>query len=519
MGPTHPNRMFLMSGTNGQRDAESGPRIDNSEQHYQFGWTSYPERLEKAGISWQLYQNSLSNNGKDPFGASNYGCNALQWFKNFDPAADPHSSLVARGNSVRTIDDLHADVRAGRLAQVSWLIPPEGCSEHPQFNPAFGASYLGRIIEALTSNEEVWSRTVLLITYDENDGFFDHMPPPMPPSPGGSGGISTVAAGDEFHQDGQPFGLGTRVPMIVVSPWSKGGWMCSQVFDHTSVIRFLEARFGVIEPNISAWRRSVCGDLTSAFDFKQALGNRVTLPDTTGYLSEHPDTKAVKIPAAPADPAMPAQLAGTRPARPLPYRLSVDGTVDVAQSQLTLSFGNSGTAGAVFHAYEIRSLAAPRMYTVEAGKSLHDAWPISAADQEAYAVAVYGPNGFMRCFRGDLAAAKRPGAALPEVAASIDAAGSSITLMLSNRGASACTLLISANAYANAPARTVMVPPGGQAEEQWPCSGSAGWYDLSVTEAGGGAFVRRYAGHAESASPSTSDPALGRIIMAAPFEA
>ena len=519
MGPTHPNRMFLMSGTNGQADTEHGPRIENSDHLYQFGWTTYPERLEKAGITWQVYQNSLANNGHDPFGANNFGCNALQWFKTFDPAADAHASLVARGNSVRTIDDLHADVRAGRLAQVSWLIPTEGFSEHPQFPPAYGASYLARVIEALTSNEEVWSKTVLLVTYDENDGFFDHIPPPMPPPPGGASGISTVGAADEFAKDGQPFGLGNRVPMIVVSPWSKGGWICSQLFDHTSIIRFLEARFGVMEPNISAWRRSVCGDLTSAFDFTQAEGTRATLPDTRGFLGEHPDTKSVHLPAVPADQTMPAQQAGIRPARPLPYRLTADGTVDVARAQLSLSFGNTGTTGAVFHAYGIRSPAAPRIYTVEAGKTLHDAWPIIAADQGAYAVAVYGPNGLMRCFRGDSASAKRPGAALPEITASHDAAACRITLTLCNRGAAACTLLITANAYATTPARTVTVPPGGQVDDQWSCVGNGGWYDLSVTEEGGGPFIRRYAGHVESGVPSTSDPALGRIIPAAPFDA
>jgi phospholipase C len=519
MGPTHPNRMFLMSGTNGQADAEHGPRIENSDHLYQFGWITYPERLEEAGISWQVYQNSLANDAHDPFGANNYGCNALQWFKSFDPAADRHASLVARGNSVRTIDDLRADVRAGKLAQVSWLIPTEGCSEHPQFPPAYGAAYLARVIEALTANEEVWSRTVLLITYDENDGFFDHMPPPMPPSPGGSAGISTVGVAEEFNKDGQPYGLGTRVPMIVVSPWSKGGWICSQVFDHTSVIRFLEARFGVIEPNISAWRRSVCGDLTSAFDFRQALGDRVALPDASGFLSAHPDTKSVHIPAAPADQSMPAQIPGIRPARLLPYQLSVDGAVDAGRSLLTLSFGNAGTAGAVFHAYDVTSPAAPRIYTVEAGTSLRDSWPIVAQDQGAYGVAVYGPNGLMRCFRGELAQARRPDAALPEIAATVDAAGCRMTLTLANRGASACSLLITPNAYSAAPARTVTVPPGGQVDDAWPCAGSGGWYDVSVTEAGGGSFIRRYAGHVEGGSPSTSDPAAGRVIAAAPFDA
>jgi phospholipase C len=226
----------------------------------------------------------------------------------------------------------------------------------------------------------------------------------------------------------------------------------------------------------------------------------------------------VHIPAAPADQSLPVQIAGTRPARALPYTLSVDGMVDASLSHFSLSFSNAGTIGAVFHAYDIRSPATPRIYTVEAGKSLHDVWPMTAPDQEAYGVAVYGPNGLMRCFRGDVPSAKRPGAALPEISASVDAGGCRITMTLSNRGASACTLLITANAYATAPARTVTVPPGGHVDDQWLCAGSGGWYDFSVTEEGGGPFIRRYAGHVESSSPSTSDPALGRIIAAAPFD-
>ena len=82
---------------------------------------------------------------------------------------------------------------------------------------------------------------------------FDHVPPPVPPA----------GTTNEFV-DGLPIGLGFRVPAIVVSPWSVGGYVCSDVLDHTSLIRLIEARFGVTEPNISAWRRATCGDFTTA---------------------------------------------------------------------------------------------------------------------------------------------------------------------------------------------------------------------------------------------------------------
>src|SRR6201981_623340 len=108
--------------------------------------------------------------------------------------------------------------------------------------------------------------------YDENDGFFDHMVPPTPPQSRAEG-LSTVATTNEVFGGNAgfsagPIGLGVRVPMIVISPWSRGGWVNSQVFDHTSVIRFLALRFGVKEPNISPWPRAVWGRLTSAFDSK-----------------------------------------------------------------------------------------------------------------------------------------------------------------------------------------------------------------------------------------------------------
>ena len=111
------------------------------------------------------------------------------------------------------------------------------------------------MIGTLVSNPEVWAKTVLFIMYDENDGFFDHVPPPTPP-PGTPGEFLTVdpLPASAYGVAG-PIGLGFRVPMLVVSPFSRGGYVCSDIFDHTSQLRFLETRFGVQAPNISAWRR------------------------------------------------------------------------------------------------------------------------------------------------------------------------------------------------------------------------------------------------------------------------
>ena len=118
------------------------------------------------------------------------------------------------------------------------------------------------------------SKTAFILTYDENDGLFDHVAPPVP-EPG---------TPHEFV-GGLPIGGGFRVPCIVVSPWTAGGWVCSQKFDHTSVLQFLETFTGVREPNISDWRRSAFGDLTSAFRFGAPATKAPTLPDTAGFLS------------------------------------------------------------------------------------------------------------------------------------------------------------------------------------------------------------------------------------------
>lgn len=299
-GNTHPNRMYLMTGMVDPKGTGGGPLMDNidyidnqfdTQKMAPFTWTTYPERLEAAGISWQIYQQGTDF---DAF-TGNYGTNMLACFANF-VNAPAGSSLQQRGMSTRTVQQLKLDVQANQLPQVSWLLPPAAYSEHPKYTPLYGAEYIASILDALTSNPAVWSKTVLFITYDENDGFFDHIMPPQAPTVAGTG-MSTVNIDLERHDlvnqfqtstytaDNLPYGFGPRVPMTVVSPWSKGGFVCSQVFDHTSVIRFIEQRFGVKEPNLSPWRRAISGDLTSAFNFAASDAAVPKLPNTSGYIA------------------------------------------------------------------------------------------------------------------------------------------------------------------------------------------------------------------------------------------
>ena len=246
LGPTNPNRLYMWTGMVDPQGAGGGPITDNAPafDNVMLSWTTYPERLERAGISWQVYQEE-----------DNYDDNALAWFRQF--AAAPSSSpLWQRGMRNRPAGWFEADARAGRLPQVSWLVAPTAQSEHPDYFPAAGAEYVAAKLDAIAADEDLWHKTLFILTYDENDGLFDHVPPPV--APRGTTG--------EYVR-GEPIGLGFRVPAVVVSPWSAGGRVCSDVLDHISLIRVVEKRFGVREPNISAYRRRTCGDFTTALRF------------------------------------------------------------------------------------------------------------------------------------------------------------------------------------------------------------------------------------------------------------
>ncbi len=521
---THPNRMYLMTGTTDPTGHGGGPLMDNNDQVDKafakkvlpaFTWTTYPERLETAGISWQVYQQGTS--GDDDFNG-NFGTNAIANFKAFIDAPEG-SSLHARGMSKRTLEDLAADVKADKLPQVSWLLPPAAFSEHPKWTPGYGANYMSRVLDALTANPEVWAKTVLFVMYDENDGYFDHVPPPQPPTPVLPGKSTVSVEGeihnvvnpmntDRFHADNLPYGLGPRVPMTVISPWSKGGYVCSEVFDHTSVIRFIERRFGVKETNITPWRRAVCGDLTSAFDFKTPNAQPAELPDTSGYIKQVDESCHLIAPAVPSKSLhedIGEQEAGVRPARPLPYSLAVEELADPAG--FAFAIHNDGKVGASFYVYREHSTDPVRRYTVEAGKSLQDVWPT-----DAFSVfTVAGPNGFIRRY-GWLPA-------LPVIVGATPLAhDEAIRLSLRNASNAPATVLVDDKAY-GAPPQEWTLAPGETKSLDWALKASAGWYDLAVTVPGLKGFERRLAGHVETGRPSTSDPAAHQVVLESPLKA
>jgi len=480
-GPTNPNRLFLMTGTNDPRGLHGGPVIDNSEPPT--SWTTYAERLQAAGISWRVYQE-----------ADNFDDNALAWFTQFQNLP-PDSPLFINGMTPRVPADFARDVMNDALPAISWIISPTRLSEHPPYAPDAGADYVNTYLAALTANPQVWQKSVFILTYDEDGGFFDHVLPPTPPA----------GTPDEFV-DGLPIGLGGRIPAIICSPWTRGGWVCSEVFDHTSTLRFLERWTGVEEPNISAWRRAVCGDLTSAFDFGSFTDSLPVLPFTPSLVTlAQRQCAKLPDPMPPNVQREPPQEAGSRPQRPLPYRLAVQVRQLHSDGELTIALANTGTrrAALAIHANRFR-LDGPWFLEVDPGGQAEQTLAVPALAFGRYDLSLRGPNQFFGRFAGDLRPSAFKGSPEPEVDADTsDAAGGTLGLTFINSAAVAATFrVIKQNEPAlsgNPRTWKIVVPPGATQAYVFPTID--GWYDYLVTLDGSALFHREFAGHLESGSP------------------
>jgi len=534
---TDPNRIVFWSGSNFNpelgrlgincTDSDSEPNnlrcwitgaLPEPGYTYQgssFKWPTLPDLLEKAGVSWRFYQDPNNN-----WTGAMHGGLAFESFR----TAEPGSPLYEKGMSHYSLEDLANDVRNDALPQVSWVLPWPAVSEHPSGggSTSQGADYIARVLDALTANPDVWSKTAFFITFDENDGLFDHLPPPAVPSYDADGklmGKSTVPLDGEYFSDParkylkaddtisgttRPWGLGPRVPMYVISPWSRGGWVSSEVFDHTSVGRFLEQRFGITVDSISPWHRAVCGDLTSAFDFKRPNDAAFpTLPDNSDYAAQEAQQRTLPR----ADPPLTAQPlyqeTGTRYSRALAYELHVSARVG-DDGRVTLLFSNTGKVGAVFHVYDKHHLdLIPRRYTVEAGKMLEDAWD-APADGGDYDLWVYSTNGFVRAFGGNSATGARV-----ETQICYDVKQGAVYAKVANAGTAAASVTLQANAYRTDGPWQLDVPAGQVAEQHWALNDSGNWYDFTLVADG---VERRFAGRVETGEHGVSDPAMATTI-------
>nr|WP_206323522.1 phospholipase C, phosphocholine-specific [Streptomyces sp. HNM0574] len=526
---TSPNRNHLVSGWTGFEPDGGGRAVNNDcyaeDTHPGYSWTTYPERLEEAGHSWRVYQewDNFTDNNLEFFasfktigakalaevdGAENmtafYGKMAeadeagradlsARLKKGLATLTEAERSLfdraLHRGEPGTTAEAFAADVAAGELPEVSYLVPATVDCEHPGgSSPVQSAHFVYKVLDALGRHPDVWRHTALFLTFDENDGFFDHVPPPAPAEDDPEGA-------DEWWQE-RPTGLGMRVPMTVISPWSVGGYVCSQVFDHTSIIRFLEKWTGVREPNITPWRRSVTGDLTAAFDFSR--GRRQ--PETEQPGEVPPFTERWK-PKPPAEQRMPAQEPGTRPARALPYRPDADGAYDPDGGRFRLGLRNSGTESTHFTLYPYEGeYERPLHRDVRAKGETEVEVPVRDG---VHRFTVTGPNGFRREFAGSADGA----AAGLKVGTYIDGDRREIHLTVVNTGARACTLSCVPQAYAegrDAETRRLRVDAGSTRTIAHATRGAHGWYDLLLTVEGDDSFRRRLMGHIENGEESVT---------------
>lgn len=486
-----------------------------------FKWPTIPDVLQAEGISWRIYQDPNDN-----WTGAMHGCLAFESFR----TAKPGSPIYENGMKHWSLEDLAKDVENGTLPQVSWILPSQSNSEHPgaPSSPYRASNFTHEVLSAITSNPEVWSKTVFFLTFDENDGLFDHLPAPAVPSynlDNTLAGKSTLdVAGMYFDNDKddlndtesprkyidkrdtisgklRPWGMGPRVPMYILSPWSKGGWVHSEVADHTSVGQFIEKRFGVTIPAISAWHRAVSSDLTAAFDFVNPNDPKFpAMPETSRHAEK--DAASQKLPevTAPAEPSKLYQEKGSRPSRALPYRLECRMNFLTEGDQVQLVFDNRGDKGAVYHVYDMHRLdKIPRRYTVEAGKSLEDEWDVSAT-AGAYELEVYGPNGYFHHFQGNI------NNAAPELQLQYDYDNGALGVFLNNSESTPLQVVIEANAYDYPAIEQISLRSGEPLTIPIDLEKSHRWYDFTVkTDTG---FSHRFAGRVETGQPGISDPAM-----------
>lgn len=637
---TSANRSYFWSGTIREQPhhPDATAHVDNGQINYKnVGWTTFPERLERAGISWRVYQNELSIpvgfEGEEEDWLANFTDNNLEFHRqyqvrfhpahrtwmqqtlqryqkelaklsteddgyadlahkverleqdlstysatNFDALDDFSKAIHQKAFTTNTGDlDYHRltsltyqdgdgektvqvpkgdifhqfrrDVLEGNLPTVSWLAAPCRFSDHPS-SPWFGAWYVSEALDILTENPEVWKKTIFILTYDENDGYFDHVAPFVPahsdrPYSGQvPQGMDTrseyvteqqerLRTGDTETTLDSPIGLGFRVPMVVASPWTKGGWVNSEVLDLTSNIQFLEhfvaKKFGkdVRETNLTDWRRAVCGDMTSVFrpatsaekpsiafvDCNQEVERIYMAKDQElpGQFSAFSEAELSLCRSGKKLAKLPVQEKGVKPACSLPYQLAANLTVDMQQQELVLRLDYFGglpthkTSSAV--PFVVRSQAPyedaknPTLvwnFTVRVGEPLEYRWPLQHWRDKRYQLDVHGPNGFFSSFAGQVDSLMAPIRVTPVLGQQVlEVVCGSDDLSLEVEG------------YLS---KTIVQKSSNKGEYVVNCNGSEGWYDISIRRKGDSSFCWRYAGHLEQGTHSITDPLMGSVM-------
>nr|WP_068892446.1 phospholipase C, phosphocholine-specific [Pedobacter panaciterrae] len=571
-------------------------------------WDTFPEVLEDNGIDWKIYQNEIwtadlqGDNVDDWLG--NYGDNAIEYVKRYnvklaayfrkngDSTSKPpltaaqvtekYNKLSKREKNLidkafasninapfnylelapftftndqgqeETISipkndifyQFRSDVDNGKLPTVSWLVAPQRFSDHTS-SPLYGTWYVSEALDILTKNPEVWKKTVFILTYDENDGYFDHIPPYVVPKPNdpSSGKVSEGIAVDadyELKKD-SPIGLGYRVPMIIASPWSKGGYVNSQVFDHTSTLMFLENILGkktgkkIRSNKISSWRRVICGDLTSAFRPSIAVSSAGPMPlkrEEVVTNIQNAKNKPAQVKPNPLSKAeiasgsyLPQQERGTSKACALPYQLFAECSLDSSKTKVELQLeagkGNFGQkilpVGAPFNVYSTNPYKGHTgktwAYAVKNGDKIIDPLILESFADGQYNLCISAPNGFFREFKGNKNDPSLKVNCRYEVKGFLTKTPSgNIELILENESEQDLKVNIIDNAYKSRNTRSVSISAKSKIAFIIDLQKSSGWYDFTVQVADNSSFSKQYAGHVETGEDSITDPYMGGVV-------
>lgn len=572
-------------------------------------WPTFPELLEDNGIDWRVYQNEiwtakLPSETDDWLG--NYGDNALEYVKrhqvklsayfrkNGDQTVSPNLSaeqVLKKYNALSqreknlidkafttninaadyldlkphtfpnksdgTVDlvnlpkgdifyQFRKDVNEGKLPTVSWLVAPQRFSDHTS-SPLYGTWYVSEALSILTQNPEIWKKTIFIVNYDENDGYYDHIPPFVAPKLNTaahgkvSEGIDT--ASDYESDEGSPIGLGYRVPMIVASPWSKGGYVNSQIFDHTSTLMFLEKflhrKTGkqLKSEQISTWRRAVCGDMTSVF--RPYHGEKLHSPNpllrdkVINHIQQvknnpkqekpHPlnDADIAKINRyhafdSSSSALMAEQERGTKPACALPYHLMVDARLNVAKTSVVLNFAtDERSVGAPFNVSALNTYSGEQgrnwYVAVKANHSLEDNWEINAFAQGKYDLSVHGPNGFYRRFSGSKADPNLLVNCKFEQQGVSKKNSGNLQLLLENKENRLLEIIVADDVY-NVNHKIIKLAAGAKKIITLNLKKHHHWYNFLIRVNGFELYKKHYAGHVETGKESVTDPYMGGVV-------
>jgi phospholipase C len=282
--------------------------------------------------------------------------------------------------------------------------------------------------------------------------------------------------------------------MLICSPWTTGGYIDSNVYDHTSMLQFLATWTGAEQSaNVTPWRSSVVGDLTAAFDFANpdfSIPTNIPTLAQTWALTQL--TGGSTTPPAEGDQSMPVQESGTRPHRPSSLQPFGDVTVNRSTSVVTATLNNTGSVGLSFSVYANAYLSAdPTPITVAASASGSYVWNAASTSGD-YNFSVYGPDGFLTTFKGAVVAATVTTGQIPLVTAALDTSNATISLTLSNQGTTAITYTLTPSEYEGT-TQTVTVNGGSSSPVSWPTD-PYGYYDVIITANTSDGFTRRYAG-------------------------